>query len=63
MILPADLPTRAQLERLLAARDPSSVTTVQPSASSTARAPPRVIIGSIASAIPARSRGPVPGLP
>src|SRR6476469_4846683 len=39
---------------------PSEVQTVQPSSSSRTPAPPRLIIGSIASVIPCLSRGPLP---
>ena len=46
-----------------AARAPSLVTTVQPSASSLVAGRPRVSIGSMASAIPGASRGPLPRLP
>ena len=41
-----------------AARLPSAVTTVQPSSSRTVSGPPSTTIGSMASAMPGRSRGP-----
>lgn len=46
-----------------AARAPSRVTTVHPSSSSRVAGRPRVSIGSMASAIPGTSRGPLPRLP
>src|SRR5262249_51856902 len=46
-----------------AAYEPSTVTTVHPSASSRVAAPAIVIIGSIARQRPATSRGPRPGRP
>src|SRR5881394_4533506 len=42
---------------------PSAVRTVQPSSSNRTAAAPKLIIGSIASVIPALSRGPLPRLP
>src|SRR6266436_180820 len=42
---------------------PSAVRTVQPSSSNRTAAVPKLIIGSIASVIPALSRGPLPRLP
>src|SRR2546430_15724024 len=42
---------------------PSAVRTVQPSSSKRTAAVPQIIIGSIASGIPALSRGPLPPLP
>src|SRR5213592_5265671 len=41
---------------------PSAVTTVQPSSSNLTAAVPKLIIGSIASVMPALSRGPLPRL-
>src|SRR5438046_10216801 len=42
---------------------PSAVRTVQPSSSNRTAAVPKLIMGSIASVIPALSRGPLPRLP
>src|SRR5881392_4209755 len=42
---------------------PSAVRTVQPSSSNRTAAAPKLIMGSIASVIPALSRGPLPRLP
>ena len=42
---------------------PSAVRTVQPSSSNLTAAVPKLIIGSIASVIPARNFGPLPRLP
>src|SRR5437016_9272133 len=42
---------------------PSAVTTVQPSSSNRTAAVPKLIIGSMASVIPALRRGPLPRLP
>src|SRR4029453_17592305 len=42
---------------------PSAVTTVQPSSSNRPAAVPKLIIGSMASVIPALRRGPLPRLP